>query len=153
MRMEDMADLFDIYSDKEAMKYRGSKPMETIADAKKYVQNKAIKKEQIRTLRKAVELKTTKELIGSVMYRFDEKKKRECEIGYSIGRKFWGKGLGKEIVKVLIETVERQQTIKEILAWSNKQNIASIKILEKLGFQLVEEDVNQNAYLYRRKIN
>jgi len=151
LNMKDAEDLFDIYSDKEAMKYRGSKAMESVEDAKKYIANKYLIKEQIRTLRKGVELVRTKELIGSVMYRFDRHKKAECEIGYSIGRRFWGKGLGKEIVKVLF-SLEKEKTIKAVIAWSNKENIASIRILEKMGFQLVEQDANQNANLYRRKV-
>ncbi len=147
--MEDVNELFKIYSDKEAMKFRGSKPMENIEEAKKYVENKKLLKGDILTFRKGVELEKTKELIGSVMYRFNEDRKNECEIGYSIGRRFWGQGLGKEIVNTLLKTIEEQQSIDTVVAWSNKENIASIKILEKIGFIRIEQDESQMINLYK----
>jgi len=76
LKMSDVDDLFEIYSDQEAMKYRGSKPMKTIDDAKRYVEDQELFKDQTLTIRKGVELMKTKELIGSVMFRFHNKKKR-----------------------------------------------------------------------------
>lgn len=64
------------------MKYRGSKPMESIDDAIDFVKAQSLKKDQTFTIRKAVELVQTKELIGSVMFRFYENQKHTCEIGY-----------------------------------------------------------------------
>jgi len=153
LSLEDINELFEIYSDKDAMKYRGSKPMENLNDAKQYVENKILKNGQVLTIRKGVELVATKELIGSVMYRFDEARKTECEIGYSIGRKFWGQGFGKEIVHLLLRNLKENKSIEEVTAWSNKENIASIRILEKIGFQRIENDDDQNNYLYKRKFN
>lgn len=146
--MGDVTDLFKIYSDKEAMKYRGSKPMQTLDDAKQYVKNRELKEGNILTLREGIELVQTKELIGSVMYRYDEHKKNECEIGYSIGRQFWGQGFGKVIVKLMVKTLEEETSTQTITAWSNKENIASIKILEKLGFQQIDQTESQENNLY-----
>ncbi|MFK7906448.1 MAG: GNAT family N-acetyltransferase [Chitinophagales bacterium] len=152
LNMEDVVQLYEIYSDKEAMKYRGSKPMETIEDAKVFVRNKEVFKGDTLTIRKAIELAQTKELIGSVMYRSDRNRKNECEIGYSIGREFWGQGFGKEIVEAMLNEIEEKEEIKEVVAWSNRENIASIKILEKTGFQLIEEGINECKYLYQKKM-
>ncbi|MEM9675040.1 MAG: GNAT family N-acetyltransferase [Bacteroidota bacterium] len=148
LNMGDVHQLYAIYSDKEAMKYRGSKPMETIEDAKDYVRNKEVKEKEVTTIRKGVELTKTKELIGSVMYRFSEKSTHEYEIGYSIGRQFWGQGLGKEIVKTMLKAIEAKNEIKDIVAWCNKENIASIKILEDVGFRRVHRIDHLNSYLY-----
>lgn len=152
LTMTDTIELFEIYSDKEAMKYRGSKPMQTIEDAKKFVNNARVKKTNILTIRKGIELLRTKELIGSIMYRFNENKKNECEIGYSIGRQFWGQGLGKEIVKTMVKAIEEKNEINTIVAWSNKENIASIKILEKLGFKRINQTDYKESYLYHKRI-
>ena len=152
LTMTDTGMLFGIYSDKEAMKYRGSKPMQTIDDAKNFVKNTKVKKMEILTIRKGIELVKTKELIGSVMYRFNENKKNECEIGYSIGRQFWGKGLGKEIVKTMIKAIKEKNEINKIVAWSNKENIASVKILEKIGFKRISQTEYENSYLYHKII-
>jgi len=115
----DTSILFKIYSDKEAMRFRGS--------------------------RRGVELEESGELIGSVMFRYDDMKDGICEIGYSIGKQYWGKGFGTEIVKEILKTLQKEQRIHTAIAWSHKENISSIKILERLGFTRTpqkESDVN-----------
>jgi len=149
----DTVKLYEIYSDKEAMKYRGSKAMRTIEEAENFIKNKSLKKMEILTIRKAIELMQTKELIGSAMYRFDENKKYECEIGYSIGRQFWGQGLGKEIVKMMVKAIEEKNEINKIVAWSNKDNLASIKILEKIGFKRISQTLHPDSFLYHKTRN
>lgn len=147
----DIKSLCEIYSDKEAMKYRGSKPIETVEDAEEYIKNQKILIGSVLTIRKGIISLKDQELIGSVMYRFDENQPEKCEIGYSIGRKFWGKGFGKEIVKNLLESIEENQGIQNVIAWTNKQNIASIKILEHNGFQRIEQEENSANYLYSKE--
>lgn len=146
--MKDINKLYEIYSDKEAMKYRGSKPFTSLEDAKVYVKNKVLSKNQITTIRKGVELKNNSELLGSVMYRFDEKTPDQCEIGYSIGKQYWGQGLGKEIVSHILQTIKERGNIKTITAWSNKENIASIKILESHSFSKLKQDKHPNQFLF-----
>ena len=152
LNKKDVHKLFEIYSDKEAMKYRGSKPMETIEDAKRFVENKRIEDKKELTIRKGVELIETNELIGSVMFRFHKDRKHACEIGYSIGRNYWGQGLGEEIVRAMLKTIVEKKAIKEIIAWSHKENTASIKLLIKIGFQLIKQEANHNNLFFRKVI-
>lgn len=152
LSLDDIKSLHEIYSDKEAMKYRGSSPIETIEHALIFIRNQELLVGGILTIRKGIELSETQELIGSVMYKFDEGKRRECEIGYSIGRRFWGKGYGKEIVRILLETIQENKDIDKVIAWSHQENIASIKILKKNGFLRIENQGNSNNYLYHKKI-
>ncbi len=148
----DVEDLFEIYSDKEAMKFRGSQPMKTLDDAKKYVADKKVLQGKTLTIRMAVECVQSKKIIGSVMYRFDVNNQSECQIGYSIGRKFWGQGFGNEMVHILLQTLKEKKTVKEVIAWTNKANVASIKILEKNKFLQVAQNEHPERYLYRRKL-
>src|SRR5690606_23953642 len=60
----DIEKLFKIYSDKESMKFRGSKPMNKIADASKMIFDQTIEKNNIIKIRKAIIKKENKELIG-----------------------------------------------------------------------------------------
>lgn len=148
LEMTDIQALYEIYSDKEAMKYRGSKPMETIEDAINFVHNREIKDDEIYTIREGIELEGTKELIGSVMYRFNEHRIDECEIGYSIGRKYWGNGYGKKIVWAMIKALKAKDKINKIIAWSIKENIASVKILKGHGFVQISQTENPEACLF-----
>ena len=146
---EDAQKLFEIYSDKEAMKFRGSEPLETISDALKFIQSQNLDSDKSLTIRKGVELVDDQELIGSVMFRYHKQKQGECEIGYSIGRKYWGKGLGKAILHLILEDLKKDKQITSAIAWSKIENIASIKILEYSGFEFQgEEDEVYESRLY-----
>ena len=88
LSLDDLDKLFEIYSDKEAMKYRGSKAMETKQDALLFLHRRNVVEDTIQTIRKAVELLPQRALIGTVMYRYDKRYPHQCEIGYSIGKQY-----------------------------------------------------------------
>ncbi len=150
LNLKDTSQLYKIYSDKDAMKYRGSKSMEGVEDAKEFVQNRCETKGNILTIRKGVELLKDNKLIGSLMIRMDNNNSNECEIGYSIGRQFWKEGYGTEIVALLIYNIKKNKEIKYIIAWSHMENTASIKILERNGFCRVKNNTTEENYLYRK---
>src|SRR5262249_34429260 len=58
------------------------------------------------------------------------------EIGYWIGKQFWGQGIGtKALSKFLIDVNKRP-----IYAYVAKHNIGSIRVLEKNGFKIISEE-------------
>ena len=119
--------------------------MTSIEDAEHFIANQKQREGTSLTIRRGVELEESGELIGSVMFRYDDMKDGICEIGYSIGKQYWGKGFGTEIVKEILKTLQKEQRIHTAIAWSHKENISSIKILERLGFTRTpqkESDVN-----------
>jgi RimJ/RimL family protein N-acetyltransferase len=54
------------------------------------------------------------------------------EIGYWIGKEFWGRGIATAAVRQLLEQV----TARPLYAHVVKHNAASIRVLEKCGFAL-----------------
>jgi len=54
-------------------------------------------------------------------------------LGYWFGREYWGQGYATEAVRTVIEYVSRPG-IPEIYAAPHRDNIASIRVLEKCGF-------------------
>ncbi|MBU2913255.1 GNAT family N-acetyltransferase [Reichenbachiella agariperforans] len=149
---DDIDKLFEIYSDKDAMKYRVSQPMGSLDDAARFVENQRLQEGNILTIRKGVELKKNKTLIGTSMYRYDNRRKEECEIGYSIGRAFWGDGLGQEIVKKMVEMLALNEKNRIVTAWCSKENKASIKVLEKNDFCLMDQDISDYNFCYQKRI-
>lgn len=143
--------LFDIYSDKEAMKYRGSKPMKTLQDAEQYIRDQRVQKGTVLTLREGVELEDRNVLIGSVMYRFDETKPGVCEIGYSIGRKFWGRGYGHSTLQEMLKALQDRSDIEQIVAECHKENMASVKVLAKAGFEYTGQVSTPDISIYRKR--
>ena len=144
---DDADRLFDIYSDKEAMKYRGSK-INNLEDIKLMISNAASATPDYLAIRLAVIKKDSLEIIGTILTKYSNAN-LECTIGYSIGKKYWGKGYGTEIVKAMIQNL-RSENYSIIKAWTHPENQGSIRILEKTGFQKVfQEESNVLLFEFR----
>ncbi|MEL6557324.1 MAG: GNAT family N-acetyltransferase [Bacteroidota bacterium] len=146
--LKDCKKLFSIYSDGEAMKYRGTKPMKSVEDAQAFVEKQVVENNTETIIRKAVILKASDELIGSIMMRHPKQFPEICEIGYSIGFDYWGKGIGKAVVNLILKTLEDSEHIKQINAWSHRDNTASIKILRSFGFEQKNQDKSAAHLLF-----
>jgi RimJ/RimL family protein N-acetyltransferase len=60
----------------------------------------------------------------------------EPAVSYWIGREYWGKGVATRALSQLLDYVN----IRPIYARAAKDNIASIRVLEKCGFKICGED-------------
>lgn len=63
-------------------------------------------------------------------------------VGYWIGRKFWGKGLATRALAELIAELPH----RPLHAYVATTNVGSIRVLEKCGFVLVEEEPDELLY-------
>ena len=52
------------------------------------------------------------------------------EIGYWIGKEFWGRGVATTALRLFLDLV----TTRPLYAFAAKHNVASIRVLEKCGF-------------------
>lgn len=145
---KDAERLYSIYSDKEAMKYRGSAPMEAIEDAQKMIQNQAITEDAIQKVRLGIVDKSNDKLIGTLLFKFNNEAPNQCEIGYSFDKKEWNKGYGSETIKMTLDKLQQEASMNKVLAWCKKGNNASIRILEKNGFVYEAQTEYPNSCLY-----
>ncbi len=73
--------------------------------------------------------------IGSIgTYHLDEHK-QECEVGYNIARAYWGRGFATEALDKVLQFLFEQIDLKRVYASFHEQNIASMKVLEKVGMK------------------
>lgn len=84
----------------------------------------------------AIENKVNKQFLGTVALIKDDK--GDDEIGYRFIQEFWGKGYGFEVCKGLVLHAKKLK-VKKLIAYVIDENLASIKILEKLSFKVVGE--------------
>ena len=61
------------------------------------------------------------------------------ELGYWIGKSWWGKGVATEVSRALLEWADTEFGITTFVAGHFKDNPASGRVLEKLGFEPVGE--------------
>ena len=85
-----------------------------------------------------------------------ENKKSEFEIAYRLRELFWGQGLAKEIASGLIEYCFETIGLEEITAYASKDNVGSVRILEKemryaFEFYSQQEKSTERKYRLRRE--
>jgi RimJ/RimL family protein N-acetyltransferase len=66
------------------------------------------------------------EVAGNVVFEFEGRR----EVGYWIGRGFWGKGVATTALRAFL----REVTERPLYAGVAAHNLASIRVLEKCGF-------------------
>ena len=152
LALADVDTLYAIYADEDAMKYRGSKHMDSIEEARLFVERQKLVEGKTTVIRKGVELVSGQTLIGSVMYKYDQAQAGVCEIGCSIGRKYWGQGLGKEALRLMAIELKNEPTLNTIIAWCHHDNIASIKVLESNGFHRTVHTDKASNHLFKMNI-
>jgi RimJ/RimL family protein N-acetyltransferase len=57
-------------------------------------------------------------------------------VGYWIGKQYWGKGIATKALSALLDQVEK----RPLYAYVAKHNLGSIRVLEKCGFTMCDED-------------
>ena len=78
-----------------------------------------------------------KKMLGGIELR--DFNGHSCELGYWLGKKYWGKGFATEAVGRLLELGFDELDLNEIYASYKVGNKASKKVLEKSGFQFYRE--------------
>ena len=84
-------------------------------------------------------------VVGSIgIFRQDNIHRQTAELGYYIAEEYWGKGIMTEAVKQICAYVFAKSDIIRIYAEPFAYNIASCRVLEKVGFQY-EGTLRSNA--------
>lgn len=73
-------------------------------------------------------------VIGAINLEIDAVN-RSAEVGYSISRAYWGKGLVVEAVQVVLDWVLEEFNLTSVSALVDVANTRSIRVLEKLGMR------------------
>ncbi|MBP1912919.1 GNAT family N-acetyltransferase [Thermococcus stetteri] len=79
---------------------------------------------------------STSSLVGFIgLHRIDHRD-GHAELGYFLGREHWGKGYGSEAVKLALIYAFEWLNLRKVYARVYEPNVASIRVLEKNGFEL-----------------
>ncbi len=72
-----------------------------------------------------------------------------AEIGYALTRSVWSTGVGTESVRTLLTFLLETLRMRTIVASVDRRNGASLRILQKLEFALVDDRDDRNLRLVR----
>lgn len=63
------------------------------------------------------------------------------DLGFRFAQPYWGRGLATEVAEAWIQTAFGELNLEQIGAFVHVENLASIRVLEKLRFRSLRKDV------------
>lgn len=84
----------------------------------------------------AITLRDSGELIGNAGIRRPAAWAHDAEIGYELAADHWGRGYATEAVREIVRFGFEELGLHRITAWTIADNIASGRVLEKIGLRL-----------------
>jgi RimJ/RimL family protein N-acetyltransferase len=132
----DAEDIHAVYSDPSVFEYLGSSPAASIEETMELIEL---------TVRRANEQGFA---LGSVVERASGRVIGDCglqrleggpdvELGYRFGSSFWGRGFATEAGAAWLDYGFRARGLERIVAVTRPANVASRRVMEKLGMTLV----------------
>lgn len=115
------------------------KGIRTLDDATAYLNNSIFPMYQAQGFGLcAVELKATGEVIGTCgLLKRDELD--GPDLGYSLLKNCWHQGYAREAAQAVLTSARQDSRLSEVLAIINPDNAASLRLVQSLGFELVEQ--------------
>ncbi len=137
LKLSDAEDIYENLQDKEMVKWTLNIhwPYKK-QDAIKWIRKTHYKIKNKEEYGFAIVLKTENKVIGAVSLMHIDWKNKNAELGYWLGKKYWGKGLMTEAVKLVLKFAFEKLKLHRVYANLFEENVASRRVLEKSGFKL-----------------
>ncbi|MDX6695345.1 MAG: hypothetical protein QOF02_2948 [Blastocatellia bacterium] len=134
--LDDAPDSYAIWSDPEVMRYIGDgQPYRDLEQTRGWVQRMIAHQERHGFCYWAVVDKESEQLIGSCGLTYQRDGSLPIDFGYTLARDWWGRGLGTEMAGAALRHVfEHLPAVTEIVASVDSRNVASRRVLERIGF-------------------
>jgi [ribosomal protein S5]-alanine N-acetyltransferase len=131
--LDDAGALFQrVARDPEVTKYLLWAPHTDVAATRRVITEKMNVGDEERTW--VVELKHSGDIIGLTSCR--RPVAHSVEIGYCLGKRWWGKGFMSEVLGVLMDALEADRGVYRVWASCSVENERSARLLERAGFVL-----------------
>lgn len=133
--IEDADHMHAIYTDKIVMQYWAFAAAKNIEETRDLVLRDIKAAEDGLAIFWALELKATGKVIGKcTLWQISEANQR-AEVGYILNRDYWRGGLMTQALTAMINYAFSSLGLHRLEADSDDKNVASLALLEKLGFE------------------
>ena len=148
--MDDAEAMFNNWAnDPEVTKYMTWNPHKDVKETKAILSHWIKEYKNPKTIRYAITLKDTGELIGSidiVGYLYGDP-----EIGYCLSRKYWNQGIMTEALGVFLDYLT-SIGYDRVFIEAHVDNIASNRVIQKNGFKFLREDTRIMSEVKKEKV-
>ena len=131
--LDDAGALFQrVARDPEVTKYLLWTPHPDVAATRRVITEKLNIGDDERTW--AITLRNSDDVIGLISCR--RPVRHSVEIGYCIGRRWWGKGYMPEVLDMLMTALQADQDVYRVWGTCHVDNERSARVLQRAGFAL-----------------
>jgi len=151
--VEDSNNFYELNLNPKVIQYTGDKAFQNIRAAEKFLKNYSDYKLN-GFGRWAVIDKSNEDFLGWCGLKYVEKL-NETDIGFRFFEKHWNKGFATESAEACLKFGFEKLNLKTVIGRAMAENIASLKVLEKLGMKY-EKEFNFNEHkglIYRIENN
>lgn len=131
----DVPALFEIFSDRQVMRYWSSAPWTDPAEGVEMVESVRRTFAEGSLFQWGVVRRSDNTLIGTCTLAHVDAQNRRAEIGFALRPDHWGQGYMSEATNALLRFAFEELELRRIEADVDPRNEASIRLLERLGFQ------------------
>jgi len=135
---DDVPAWFERASDLESAVLAGDPIPESVEVGFEWLQRHRERFRQQAGIRWAIVEKGSTDSVGTIGLAITSKQKRIAELGIVIGRAYWGKGIGTSAAHLVTGYAFSTLGLAEIQAEVLQRNLASRRLLEKVGFHLLQ---------------
>jgi len=132
-RLSDAADVFGIASDPEVQRWDGG-PVEDMDTVRAWIREAQADADAGRGYRWAITEEPHDSAIGDVTLTNWSKAHYRAEIGYALARDYWRRHIDSEAVWAVVRFAFEELGLHRVEAFPTGDNIASVRLLESLGF-------------------
>ena len=144
-------DIISLFSDPKVFRYQAMRPIESPAAASSYVHRVCHQVHQEKRLVRGIYVN---ELFAGIISLHQIQGDR-CALGYSLSPEYWKKGIATEAAITMIRIAIDRLQIRRIEAITHPDNMASIRLLERLRFHqegtLIEYILNPRTNQYENR--
>src|SRR5215211_4113867 len=132
---EDVDGLYRVFSDPQVMRYWSTGPLANGEAAAELQREIALGNQNGTMLKWGLALRESNTVIGTTTLFNLSLDNGRAELGYAMGHAHWGKGYMNEALNALVSHAFEVMELRRLEADVDPRNTASIRTLEKLGFQ------------------
>ena len=133
MTMRDARDIYEYGRDPQVAKYVLWDPYQSVGEARSYIRYMIRKYHNGEAASWCIEWRETGEVIGTIGYMWFQSEHSSAEVGYSLSRPYWNRGIMTEALRAVLKFSFEEIHLNRVEAQHETENPASGVVMRKCG--------------------
>ena len=135
LNMRDAQDIFDYSQDPQVARFVLWEAQTSLSDARSYIRYMLRKYRLGEPASWGIEWKESGQIIGTIGFMWIQQENASAEVGYSLSRSFWNRGIMTEALQAVVDFLFREVGVNRVEARHDTNNPHSGDVMKKCGMQ------------------